>query len=340
MQLFGAIFTLLALLTDSSVSSFVTPSPCAITQKRGSRCWLAGDRFGTATKTRPKVVEEQAVAEKPALAVPSLLPKTEEEEVEEFSEEVEETEDKRALLVFGVAVLIGGLAVATNSNDVLVAATSGVNALRDLIDHPTEFMENTVEQVESLGTLGLLYFGVVYTVAEVLALPAFPLTASAGYLFGPWEGTGVVLLSASIAASVSFWIGRTILRSNVEGMLDDYPKLKALDKAFGKDGFRLMFLLRLSPLFPFALSNYVYGATSIPFLPFFWGTILGFAPGTMAYVYTGVAGKALTLDSVGEASSSQPWYIYAGGIAVLAAIIKVATEISNNVISEFEEEED
>ena len=80
---------------------------------------------------------------------------------------------------------------------------------------PTSTLEGVVQNVEEMGPSGLFYFGLVYTVAEILAIPAIPLTASAGYLFGTVQGTSVVLVSASIAAAVSFVIGRTLLRSYV-----------------------------------------------------------------------------------------------------------------------------
>jgi uncharacterized membrane protein YdjX (TVP38/TMEM64 family) len=72
------------------------------------------------------------------------------------------------------------------------------------------------EVVASLGPWGYFYFALVYIVAEILAVPAVPLTASSGYLFGLFHGTAVVLISATVAASISFTIGRTLLRSTVE----------------------------------------------------------------------------------------------------------------------------
>ena len=185
-----------------------------------------------------------------------------------------------------------------------------------------------------MGPLGPLYFGAAYTFAEILAIPAIPLTASAGYLFGPALGTGVVLISASIAAAVSFAIGRTLLRDYVEGLLKEYPDFAKIDRAIGKEGFKLMLLLRLSPIFPFALSNYLYGATSINFPAFFWGTLLGFAPGTLAYVYTGYVGKALTTDG----SESLPWFVYAGGLALLAGLMKVLADVAARAVEELEDE--
>ena len=201
---------------------------------------------------------------------------------------------------------------------------------------PAASLEAVVETVQSMGPLGYLYFGAVYTAAEILAIPAIPLTASAGYLFGVRDGTAVVLLSASIAAAVSFIIGRTFLRDYVEKALDNYPDFKKMDKAIGEDGFKIMLLLRLSPVFPFALSNYLYGVTSIKFWPYFWGTMIGFTPGTIAYVFTGEIGKSLTLDS----ASSEPWYVYVGALALLSGFIKFASDTATGIIEKVQEEEE
>jgi uncharacterized membrane protein YdjX (TVP38/TMEM64 family) len=208
---------------------------------------------------------------------------------------------------------------------------------RGILSDPGSALQRVVESVNSMGPLGVVYFGVAYTIAEVLAIPAIPLTASAGYLFGPVEGTAVVLFSASIAAVISFAIGRTLLRDYVEGVLQDFPKFQKLDKAIGKEGFKLMLLLRLSPIFPFALSNYLYGASSISFSAFFGGTLLGFVPGTIAYVYSGYIGKALT---TGGTSDVCPWYVYFGGMTLFAGLLKVLADTATRIINEIEEEDD
>jgi len=115
--------------------------------------------------------------------------------------------------------------------------------------------------------------------------------------------------------------------------LEDKPKFQKLDRAIGSGGFKLMLLLRLSPLFPFALSNYLYGASSIQFLPYFFGTLVGFSPGTFAYVYAGRIGKALTIDS----ASSEPWYVYVGGMVVVVSLLKIAGDVASGVIESMEE---
>ncbi|CAJ1966565.1 unnamed protein product [Cylindrotheca closterium] len=211
-----------------------------------------------------------------------------------------------------------------------------VQTVENIIQDPTAALDQVVQSVDSMGVLGVFYFGVAYTIAEVLAIPAIPLTASAGYLFGPLVGTSVVLFSASIAAAISFAIGRTILRTYVEGVLEEYPNFAKIDRAIGKEGFKLMFLLRLSPLFPFALSNYLYGASSIDFSSFFFGTLFGFAPGTLAYVYSGYVGKALTDGAEG----SYPWYVYAGGLTIFVGFLKIAADTATRIVGELEDEEE
>jgi uncharacterized membrane protein YdjX (TVP38/TMEM64 family) len=213
---------------------------------------------------------------------------------------------------------------------------SRLGSTRGILSNPGSALDRVVERVHSMGPLGVLYFGVAYTFCEILAVPAIPLTASAGYLFGPLVGTTVVLLSASIAAGISFVIGRTLLRDYVEGILQDYPKFAKLDNAIGKKGFKLMLLLRLSPIFPFALSNYLYGASSIEFPAFLGATLLGFAPGTLVYIYTGYIGNALTTDG---ATDVYPWYVYLGGITLCAGLFKVLADTATRIVEEIESDD-
>jgi uncharacterized membrane protein YdjX (TVP38/TMEM64 family) len=237
---------------------------------------------------------------------------------------------KTVLLSAAVAlVLTSGWAV---SHTLGWTSADVVAAAERLLAHPQESMQAVIASVQDMGSMGPVYFGILYLIAELLAVPATPLTLSAGYLFGVQTGTAVVLLAATIAASVAFVVGKTFLRSWVEDLLKEHPKFAKLDQAIGQEGFKLLLLVRLSPIFPFALSNYLYGASSINFVSYFWGTLLGFAPGTLAYVYTGMVGQALTL---GE--SSQPWYVYAGGLGVLVVVLKLVTDVATEIVEAIDE---
>lgn len=256
------------------------------------------------------------------------------EYVDLLDQDMQKQEASPQVLLAGAAALTVAASVGI-ANALHLSPSDALPAFSNLVAHPQESLQAVIRDVEAMGPAGPIYFGLIYLIAEILAVPATPLTLSAGYLFGLVEGTSVVLLSATIAASVAFLIGKTFLRTWVEEILQDQPKFRKIDKAIGEEGFKLLLLVRLSPIFPFALSNYLYGASSIDFASYFWGTLLGFTPGTIAYVYTGMVGKALTL---GE--GSQPWYVYAGGFALLAVFLKTVTNVASEIVDAIDDEEE
>lgn len=211
-----------------------------------------------------------------------------------------------------------------------VLATIGFGLTNSGIDFQA-IIEQNIEYIGDLGPYGYVYFGMIYIIAEILAIPVFPLTASSGYLFGLVPGTITVLSCATVAACISFSIGRTFLRDWALKMTSGNKQWKAIDQAVSKEGFKVILLLRLSPLLPFSLSNYLYGLTSVDFWSFLAGTFLGFAPGTFGIVYAGSVGKdLLSMDGNGL-----PWYGYAAiGVVILLfaqTIAKIATDALQNM---------
>jgi uncharacterized membrane protein YdjX (TVP38/TMEM64 family) len=234
------------------------------------------------------------------------------------------------LLVPVVGLLVAlGAAVA---NSLGITGPDVINTIQLFFHDPQATLQTIVEGVKSLGPSGPLYFGFFYMLCEIVAIPATPLALSAGYLFGLEEGVLVVLAAATVAAVVGFGIGRTLLRSWVEGLLTGNPQLQKLDKAVGKSGFKILVLLRLSPIIPFSISNYIYGASSINFPAYFWGTFLGFIPGTIGYVYSGMVGQELL-----SGHGTQPWYVYAGGAALLLGVLKVVADVAGDLVESMED---
>src|SRR5439155_23638641 len=97
---------------------------------------------------------------------------------------------------------------------------------------------------------------------------------------------------ATLGAEVAFLIARFIARDKVEAIAKGSEKFRNIDKAIGKQGAKLVFLLRLSPVIPFNLSNYFYGLTSVKFWPYLLASWIGMMPGRFRYVYICTAGKA------------------------------------------------
>ena len=240
------------------------------------------------------------------------------------------------LLVAAGAVLSGAAVVASNP-DVIpdsFALAQSADRLSDFAATLSADPQGTLQStLEGLGPMGIVYFGLLYVVAELFALPATPLTLSAGALFGLPQGILVVLAAGALSAAIGFSIGKTFLRDWVETVLEENPKFKKLDAAIGAEGFKLLVLVRLSPIFPFSLLNYTYGASSIKFPTFVAGTLLGFTPSTIGYVYAGLVGKDLLMGQ-----GDQPWYVYAAGLATLLAVLKTVTDVATEIVEAIDEE--
>lgn len=169
--------------------------------------------------------------------------------------------------------------------------------------------------IEGLGPLGGVLFGLAYVAGALLFVPGAVLTIGAGYLFGLGWGVVVVSLASTAAAALAFLIARHLARERVETLARKNPKFAALDRAIGKNDWKVIFLLRLSPLIPFSVSNYLYGLTSMRFAPYVLASWIGMLPGTFLYVYLGAAGKSL-----GEKQEKSPWEWALLGAGLLATI--------------------
>ncbi|XVE55014.1 hypothetical protein DITRI_Ditri03aG0127000 [Diplodiscus trichospermus] len=139
-------------------------------------------------------------------------------------------------------------------------------------DQINAFLNQFSTFIEGYGPAGYAFFVAVYAGLEILAIPAIPLTMSAGLLFGSVIGTIIVSISGTVAASIAFLIARYFARERILKLVEGNKKFLAIDKAIGENGFKVVTLLRLSPLLPFSLGNYLYGLTSVKFVPYVLGS--------------------------------------------------------------------
>ena len=132
-----------------------------------------------------------------------------------------------------------------------------------------------------MGVLGGFVYGAVYVAATLLMVPGSVLTIGAAYLFGFAGGLAVVWPSATAAAALGFLGTRYVARDRVEKYARRHPKFDALDAAIGKNGWKVVGLVRCNAIVPFALSNYLFGLTPVRFWPFLATSSLGILPGTL-----------------------------------------------------------
>jgi uncharacterized membrane protein YdjX (TVP38/TMEM64 family) len=186
-----------------------------------------------------------------------------------------------------------------------------------------QWLRNFNDWVGQMGVAGIFIFIGVYAVATVLLAPGAILTIGAGFAFGLWKGFLAVSAGATLGASLAFLVARFIARDKVEAIAKGNEKFRNIDNAIGKQGAKLVFLLRLSPVIPFNLSNYFYGLTSVKFWPYVLASWIGMMPGTFLYVYIGTAGKAAVSAAAGGEAIKHGWQYWTFMSVGLAATIIV-----------------
>jgi uncharacterized membrane protein YdjX (TVP38/TMEM64 family) len=200
-----------------------------------------------------------------------------------------------------------------------------------------QWLRSFNDWVGQMGVAGIFIFIGVYAIATVLLAPGAILTIGAGFAFGLWKGFLAVSAGATLGASLAFLVARFIARDKVEAIAKRNEKFRKIDNAIGKQGAKLVFLLRLSPVIPFNLSNYFYGLTGVKFWPYVLASWLGMMPGTFLYVYIGTAGRAAVSVAAGGEAMKHGWqywtFLSVGLAATIAATIWV-TKIARDALKE------
>jgi uncharacterized membrane protein YdjX (TVP38/TMEM64 family) len=190
--------------------------------------------------------------------------------------------------------------------------------------------------VERQGAWGAAVFVAGYVVATVAFVPGSLLTLAAGAIFGLARGTLYVLAAATLGAALAFLVARYAARPWVEKRIAANPRFAAIDRAVGTQGRWIVFLLRLSPVFPFNLLNYGLGLTRVRFADYLVASI-GMLPGTLLYVYYGkLAGEVAALAGGAPiASKGAGYYAWLGlGLLATLAVTAIVAGIARRALNE------
>jgi uncharacterized membrane protein YdjX (TVP38/TMEM64 family) len=190
-----------------------------------------------------------------------------------------------------------------------------------------------LQWISGLGSAAPLMFIPLYVVACVLFIPGSILTLSAGFLFGVVRGSMYVSVAATLGATLAFLIGRYFARQWVAARLANYPKFKAVDEAVAREGWKIVALTRLSPVFPFNLLNYAFGLTNVGLRAYVLASWAGTLPGTILYVYLGsLAGDLTRVATGGAQRSAAEWALYAIGLLATIAVTVYVTRVSSRAL--------
>jgi len=185
-----------------------------------------------------------------------------------------------------------------------------------------EWLRSFNTWVAQMGVAGILIFIGVYALATVLLAPGSVLTIGAGFAFGLWKGFLAVSAGSTLGAALAFLVTRFIARERVAAIAQRNEKFREIDSAIGKQGAKLIFLLRLSPVIPFNLSNYLYGLTGVKFWPYLLASWIGMMPGTFLYVYIGTASRAAVSAAAGGEAGKRGWQYWTfTGVGLAATIV-------------------
>ena len=202
-----------------------------------------------------------------------------------------------------------------------------------------QWLKSFNDWVGQMGVAGVFIFIGVYALATVLLAPGSILTIGAGFAFGLWKGFLAVSAGATLGASLAFLIGRFFARDKVEAIARRNETFREIDNAIGDEGAKLIFLLRLSPVIPFNLSNYFYGLTAVRFWPYALASWIGMMPGAFLYVYIGTAGRAAVLAAAGGEAIKRGWQYWtflSVGLAATIAVTFWVTKIARSALRKTE----
>lgn len=186
-----------------------------------------------------------------------------------------------------------------------------------------------LEWTQSLGIWAYAFVVAFYVLACVFLLPGSILTLGAGLIFGLVGGAIIVSIGSTLGACAAFWIGRTIARNWIDNKVSANKKFAAIDEAVAHQGFKIVLLTRLSPVFPFNLLNYTFGLTNIAFWKYALGSWIGMIPGTIMYVYFGAGLRSFAALAAGEVEKGTAgrlffWFGLAATIVVTVFVTRIA----------------
>ena len=157
----------------------------------------------------------------------------------------------------------------------------------------SEILFRLVETARAAGAWGPPMIAAAYIPACLFLVPGMILALAAGYLFGIVIGTITVSIGGTVGAAAAFIAGRVLGRELVVAGMASNPKRRRTDQAIAEHGFKFTLLLRLTPLVPFNLLNYVLGLSGISLGQFVLGSWIGMIPVAVMYVYLGTVLKQI-----------------------------------------------
>jgi len=196
--------------------------------------------------------------------------------------------------------------------------------------HVQALLKAALDWIGKLGPWGPVIFVAIYVVATVLFIPGSVLTLGAGAVFGVVVGSICVSISATLGATSAFLVGRYLARDAIARKIERNEKFAAIDRAVAEEGWKIVFLTRLSPVFPFTLLNYAFGLTRVKLGHYVLASWIGMMPGTVMYVYLG---SLVNVGAGHRQRTTGEWVLYAVGLLATVAVTVFVTRLARKALA-------
>lgn len=201
-----------------------------------------------------------------------------------------------------------------------------------------DLLAEVQERVMHWGAWSAICYPLLYACCNVLLLPGGFLSIGGGFFFGLWWGFFIILVGNVGGAAISFYISRWIGNRWLRRRLMRNATLEALEPAVRREGWKIILLSQLHPLFPTSLLNYLYGLTQIRFRTCMLWVAIGQAPGLFLYAYLGTLGQlGLKLVRGQTHPRGVEYLIWGGGLATSVIVLLLLGKIALRLLKEAEE---
>jgi uncharacterized membrane protein YdjX (TVP38/TMEM64 family) len=191
-----------------------------------------------------------------------------------------------------------------------------------------ELLRQALDAIAALGPWAPVLFVGIYVVAAVFFIPGSVLTLGAGAAFGLVQGLALVSIASTLAATCAFLVGRYLARDAIARRMEGNERFTAIDQAVAAEGWKIVLLTRLSPVFPYTLLNYAFGLTRVKLGHYVLASWIGMLPGTAMYVYLG------SLANVAARSRTPvEWALYGVGLLATVAVTIFVTRIARRALA-------
>jgi uncharacterized membrane protein YdjX (TVP38/TMEM64 family) len=214
-----------------------------------------------------------------------------------------------------------------------LAVAAAVLVVASRYFHLPLHLRNALGWVADQGAVGVAAYVVLYVLACVFFVPGSVLTLGAGAVYGVLLGVPIVSAASTLGATAAFLVGRYLARDAVARRIEGNERFTAIDAAVAREGWKIVGLTRLSPVFPFNLLNYAFGLTRVSLRDYVLASWVGMLPGTVMYVYLGsLAGSLATLGARGHQRTPAQWALYALGLAATVVVTVLVTRIARTAL--------